>query len=984
MASIWDQDPPEDTVQTKSIWDADPPDDTAVATAPSTPPSGYLTEAPPIHPLARVGNFITEFLRGTFRDPGVPITNPQAEMPGYVAGKETMDAVREASPYILAGAMTGGAALPLLQSGTVGGIGAGMAIEGLTQGAANIVKQTVNQTDDPISMLQDLGMGAAFSGVPAMVGSKVGVPAVNAAVDELKNLPGLKGIMGENVTPPVSTIAADTKAPVNMIDDAPPVTPAPVVDKGGDVTLGTFGAIDDATVKDIAQKAKNLATETPAPDAGTAIETFGRPVQNFERGWGERIYNNMSKSFGKIVPDFLKNPNKRITLEQSKALLQSIPDAQSEADLLKNALEREWSAINKQSGGLTADMVTSGNAPAVKAFTDKMFKLATDAGIPLNKLQNYLTRQTKAVIGERMTDDFIKLRRILGKASETGTLTDTAVETALKNTSKDTQEAIKYLVDTKQAKSVSEAYDMLGARFEEDLTQTYGVNRVYKTPFEKARGATLPDRFYETNVNTLMRNYVSKMSKRIVSAQKFGVNGEKVTAALNKIGQYDQSEQKFISDVFDLYTGKYQLEHGLSGGAQKIQRAVTNTIIAGKIGTGLSTIANSLQTTISSIPQVGYWRAVNGGVSLMSKSGRAYAKAIAGDYRGFEEALGGFQDKAFTSKLTHLLTEGTGFNATNYMNLILGSSMYKPYVQDLYKIAQGRGARALWAKSNLADLGIDVSQKLDDDILARAVHTLTFDSQLMEKVSTSPFYLNNPRLRWLTSLKRFSVNQFIRNKDLVGKELSRGNTLPLLRLAAAGVAGGEAIVWAKNQIRSALPGQQPQYRKEDSMWERVGNDVAASGTLGIFTDVFTADNPTELINKIAQAATPAPISIGLAAKDEAKVVAKRAKTVGLGPALRKEAGDIAGVLGGAYASGAADAIFQTPGDIAENSKANREQEKAAINDLYVQGKYEAARKRILLWNENNPKYGFKSKEFTNKSIKKIIKNRAEKKYEATQ
>lgn len=1162
MANPWDQDPPEDSAQ--NPWDADPPSDTVVATAPSIPPSGYLTEDqnPP-----GVIDWLVNFLKGTYRDSGVPITNPQAEMPGYVAGKQTMDVVRETSPYILAGLMTGGAAAPLLTSGTVGGILGGAAIEGLSQAGANVLKQVVNQTDDPLSMIQDLVMGAAFSGVPASIAEKVGLGPSGRIIDDLQSaLSGtFKGVMGEgaNTLNPKTNVPfpdrmatpseqsqlahdkliADTRARVagmrnakaereawmrtladeqnpnrtvgqpdlsGVIDEKTPhtfgpgdpfqlasesaprtatdlsaqspiedlvspsrtaekrggkglpigadvgeaapepvlktvprtttgtieeqaiknadintlrnevwtmqqssATPMPnqdimkltrsqlefIVSNGrfgsattGDVVLGVFGGIDKATVEDLMNRFKSLGELQKAPDYGTPIERFGLSEAPDNPGIGERVYRNLSRWAGKVIPGIAQQPVKRIETIQGQAILHAFDDTRGRIDAFRNVLTEKIDNIFKANPRLTAEQIRSGNAPAVKELTDALYVTAKEYGLDPNYVRNYLTQVTLPKYAKKLESGMDKLRAQLGPLLEQRNMDlanntsvaaaeyPRAIEAAIAQADPVIKEAANYLVESGQVKNVVEAFEVLGARTEEAGLDRFGFKRLFRMPFEKARGYRLPPSFYEQDAKKLLNIYADETSKRIPLARAFGANGEKLQAAIEKIATYNPKEAAYISKVSDIFTGKAEQ----AGGWGAFGRGLSHLVIAGKIGTGLSTVANAFQTLSLTMGKAGAYRMVKGLGMMFTDAGKEIGTKVAGKARTYEEMFGGLSDKSLLGKLSHSLTTATGFNHTNYFNLFYSANVFKPFVEDLAKASKSSvGARARWAQQELADLGINWQKGMTDDQLVAAVHKLSFDSQLMERITNSPMILNDPRWRPLFLLKKYTINQAIAVKDLIGQELSRGNALPIVRLAAGGILGGEVAIEAKNRLTSLLSGEK-KYRKEDDWYERVANDLAAVGTMGWLTDMFGAENPQQLGNNITRFITPAALDIAGSAVEEGVTVAKRAESVGIGPAIRKEASDIAGVVGGGLAKTAVQRSVETPGDVAERTKNRRDVEKAAINDLFVKGKHEAAQKRIALWNKNNPEYGFKGKEFTNKGIKKIVKKRAEKKYEAEQ
>ena len=66
-------------------------------------------------------------------------------------------------------------------------------------------------------------------------------------------------------------------------------------------------------------------------------------------------------------------------------------------------------------------------------------------------------------------------------------------------------------------------------------------------------------------------------------------------------------------------------------------------------------------------------------------------------------------------------------------------------------------------------------------------------------------------LKPLLLFKRFGIRQFLYMKDVMKNELRHGNVLPLLRLGVGGFAGGQFVMWAKEEMNKSLTGEREYY-----------------------------------------------------------------------------------------------------------------------------------------------------------------------------
>jgi len=132
-------------------------------------------------------------------------------------------------------------------------------------------------------------------------------------------------------------------------------------------------------------------------------------------------------------------------------------------------------------------------------------------------------------------------------------------------------------------------------------------------------------------------------------------------------------------------------------------------------------------------------------------------------------------------------------------------------------------------------------------------------TQLLKDVVNEPLYLTIPALRPFLLFKRFGIQQFFLQKDIMTKEVLRGNYMPFVRLAVGGYLGGAAMVWAQGQIKSLLSGQ-PYYRKDDGFVNEVMENIAIIGMFGVVGDMAAIDRLSGIGSKARFALEPVILS----------------------------------------------------------------------------------------------------------------------------
>lgn len=361
---------------------------------------------------------------------------------------------------------------------------------------------------------------------------------------------------------------------------------------------------------------------------------------------------------------------------------------------------------------------------------------------------------------------------------------------------------------------------------------------------ERSRINDLPINFYERDSKKVLDRYIEGWSRRVSEAEEFGAQGQKAIRLLEGLAKESPERIRDAKDLVQTLLRITERSNAIQNPAlKKTAEAYVNFRVATAIGLGFATVPNITQTLISTFAKHGLVRTTRGFGELFKESGR---KAIRKSGAGWVEAhqiFAGIADArgpmSGFSRTTTIL-----FNKVNQFNKALSAGTAKVAIPEYYAQAQGTGQIAKIAKRRLRDVGIDWDKPLTDDIVLEGMNRFANDAQLLRNVLDEPLWFNDPRWRTWALFKRFGYRQATFVKDQMLAEIAAGNPLPTLRLIAGGAAGGEFVVWAKNNIKEVMAGKN--VYKEDSFIkdQTLGsalNVLSASGAFGIFSELSDID-----------------------------------------------------------------------------------------------------------------------------------------------
>ena len=196
------------------------------------------------------------------------------------------------------------------------------------------------------------------------------------------------------------------------------------------------------------------------------------------------------------------------------------------------------------------------------------------------------------------------------------------------------------------------------------------------------------------------------------------------------------------------------------------------------------------------------------------------------------------------STLTQASAKWSGFKGINEVNQMIGAATAEDLVIKFTKILSGRktgvgvldtfapGKRKKWAEESLKRMGITKQEALahqkaiisrdygakDVQIKQKVLRSMTrfaLDGQQQRSFIYDPILFNDPSTKPLFLFKRFGYRQAGYMKQELERELMLGNVMPLLTMTIGGIAGGQGVMWAKEQYIKLLTGEEQYLGKEN-------------------------------------------------------------------------------------------------------------------------------------------------------------------------
>ena len=480
-----------------------------------------------------------------------------------------------------------------------------------------------------------------------------------------------------------------------------------------------------------------------------------------------------------------------------------------------------------------------------RAILDDMWDIATKAGVDLGpKEQFYFPRIIKQDILKVLSNDIAKLR-------------DKNPQLFTENAMYNKPEFQKVIGDIVSKGSMSEQslraiYEMAGIRRDLKREQIPDFNLKVSKVFQRlnttvntqyhniaknleiARKAKdLPDFMLERDARVALAQYTHQWARRVASVEQFGNRGEFWKRSISELRKMSRNERnqytekqievfKKEADVLDqlykIQSNNIELDPSYnwkSASARKVWSDVVDFEIGSKIGLGFATVPNITQLSISTAVKAGYYPVIKGMYKLSTSS--EYRKLIrqsgVSNISLYQSLAGLNPNDGFFGKFAEGATWLSGFKKINEINQLVSSAAAKEWIDLLQPVAQGKGTgvfkfRQNWARQNLRDLGLTSVGKITDRQKAEAMYKFARDTQLQRNILEEPLVFNDPRFRPLFLFKKFGYKQFNWVRGQLGNELKRGNVFPMLRIASAGLLGGEFVSYARDWLAEFYAGRE--------------------------------------------------------------------------------------------------------------------------------------------------------------------------------
>lgn len=588
--------------------------------------------------------------------------------------------------------------------------------------------------------------------------------------------------------------------------------------------------------------------------------------------------------------------------------------------------------------------------PEVKALLDRFYADLTsalkeggaDRAVIPDYIDRYFPRMIQGEIAEKLWGDLASLEKHL---QGVGSWSDAAVKARLLSKNQWAKEAIEHLIKTGQAKDLRDALRKLNWQVKGQL---------FPTPaFAKSRTIKLPSSFYEVDAEVVLAQYFDSMAKWAADTKIMGYKGEKALKLLAKVAETSQSEFDLLHRLLRIHTGEYEMAHGPTGNIRKALQIYQAFEVGSKIGLGRAALLNLTQPAISFIPDLGVWNSLRAGLNLLKNpEARSRVRSTGVLLDSTLLAMIGQQPAGRIGKVANMLTKASGFQGINKALMMWSAEAINVAVPRWVRAASGTGPTAKWAQKRLGDFGIDYKKPVGENKMREVMFRFATDSQLQRNITREPWWFNTPYGRPLVLFKRFGYRQFTYIKDMMTREFKRGNIMPALRLGAAGVIGAEGVVWALNTIKSSLSGE-PAYRKDDSLGERMRENLAIIGAFGFASDLMELDELSRLGQKVKFAAFPVvAFDIENVLKGVDSFTADWERYGDAWLATKRNAYHAFDVFG-SLPRFAGKRLLTDPQE-ARRQQYFRTQEKNEVLKLIVDGHGEAAADRVEKWNKAYP------------------------------
>lgn len=420
--------------------------------------------------------------------------------------------------------------------------------------------------------------------------------------------------------------------------------------------------------------------------------------------------------------------------------------------------------------------------------------------------------------------------------------------------SAEAQRAAKHLIEKGLATDAAQARSIINQMiFPGDIVVDSPVMSRLRMP---RTGNLLPDEFYDRNFAKIAEKHIARAALDIAATERWGQDFSKLT--------------KLIQEIPGGRSAKERVKEVIETGIGMRQAGPASRLVAAEGGYQALTKLSGLQTAIIQGSQLasnigilgpkatikGLWDVLKSAVTdrrlihEIKLSGVIDEDILA--LQGFED-IGGVTKGIVNTGLALMKAVDGQLRLVSARSGLAAARGLLDKVKVSGKVIENNAAyRALseWFQFTDEDIirmkGGGMSQS--DRLMAMRGGVKT---QITTRTSDIPFHVNQvPALRMLWRFKTFAYGQ-AKLFSWAAKEASRGNAVPLIRLAASAAIVGEGIVSLKQEFLQWATGVESKREtlKEtaDKGWQalaqRAWDNVVETGTFGIYTNTWEMVSP---------------------------------------------------------------------------------------------------------------------------------------------
>ena len=672
-----------------------------------------------------------------------------------------------------------------------------------------------------------------------------------------------------------------------------------------------------------------------------------------------------------LVPPFLRQLKNRFKEIEGKAITTMITEADNikaywKGHYFERLIKLGLDRLSADEAVALGKRIMAGKSPEYKLLFDNMWERIVKAEPELKGkgIDHYLPRKIQREVLEKLMDDIRAIEKELSGVQE---ISDKAVLNMLKKRSEST---LKLYEMNKEGRSARAALDFLKKNASADYINEPG--------FLRKRKLDIPSEYMEKNPQILMPQYIKGVSQWLAEREIFGKDYNKANKLLKTLREKNFQEADLATKAIQLWNGKYEIDNRLPGSIRKVVDAYVGFQVGAKIGMGQATILNLGQFLISMVPDIGLWNTIRGATSILDPKIRGQIRLTGAVSRYIEQAMtmvAGHRPSGPMGWFADKMTKYSGFQGINRGLQYLAAATAREGIKSWVKQARGKGFKAEWARKRLADFKIDYKQPITKEKMFKAMYRFAIDSQLQRNILNEPLFFNNPITRPFVLFKRFGYRQAAYMKDMMKREVGRGNLMPILRLAVGGWFGGTGIVWGINQVKTIISGE-PHFRKDDTFLDQIITDLGYIGAFGMLSDVMEIDNMARFPSKLKFVVAPVIYS------DIEKVYGALTKITedwqryGDGwLATRRHLGELAGPLG-TFPRKFIERS-KTEAQKANKVKYLKSNEKEELFKLLLEGDGQTVSDRIARWNKNYPDNPFGMHEINSGTLRQWMRRKAQ-------